>query len=556
MRSSGRGDSTPSCKKVPGVGFDPQPTLRYMKSRFPVVRAHAIVSLGLFAAPLFGAELVVPASPLTRTTEVSFGEGHAAGSNGRFVVFASPSRDVTPGVVDPDSSEDIFFLDRDTGHTERVSRGWKDGAFADGSSRSAVLSADGSVAFFLSSARNLIPNQSTEWAYVYDLTTGEIQGLPGFSSGAPNRDGSRIVGTQHQSDGTYAAAIYERLTRSVRIVSHVAGAPQARVSGYGTDITPDGRWVAFVSASPSLVDGFVDGNGDEVDLYLYDTEAATAILVSRSTAGGGRSANAGAADCQLSDDGRFVAFRSRATDLVVGQVDLNQAADLFLFDRLSGAVRLVTHGETPFDAPYIPYELFNLGGRRFDMSADGSVIAVSTAAPLGAGWNDLNYREDVYLYDSGTGSIRLASHAPQEETRAAGGFQPTLSRDGRYLAFVHSTDPLDYRFEVSVLDRLTERLRLVGTRHSGGLSNGSSKYPRFAAQGTFLLFSSTATDLNPNAADYDHGSTLYGVDVAAAEGTWAVPLSLAGQTSPAASLSETGFLATGGRAVLFRAIGG
>ena len=78
-------------------------------------------------------------------------------------------------------------------------------------------------------------------------------------------------------------------------------------------------------------------------ISLFDRVAGTVTLVSRKS---GTAATAGNQGCfsvhWISDDGRYVAFSSSASDLVPGQIDLNQGLDAFLYDRLTGTVSLLT----------------------------------------------------------------------------------------------------------------------------------------------------------------------------------------------------------------------
>ncbi len=93
----------------------------------------------------------------------------------------------------------------------------------------------------------------------------------------------------------------------------------------GPDVTPDGRYVAFTSTAGDLVPG--DGNTHE-DVFVRDLQTNTTTRVSVDIGGGDPDSFCeGAA---ISDDGRYVAFRSPATDLVSG--DGNEQSDIFVRD--------------------------------------------------------------------------------------------------------------------------------------------------------------------------------------------------------------------------------
>jgi Tol biopolymer transport system component len=77
----------------------------------------------------------------------------------------------------------------------------------------------------------------------------------------------------------------------------------------------------------------------------------------------------------ISADGRFVVIESTAPDLVSGQIDMNAgASDVFLVDRQSGAVTLVSH---------VPGALSTTGNGRSHaprISADGAYVAFLSQA--------------------------------------------------------------------------------------------------------------------------------------------------------------------------------
>lgn len=88
-------------------------------------------------------------------------------------------------------------------------------------------------------------------------------------------------------------------------------------------ITPDLRYVVFDSSATNLVAG--DTNGVS-DVFVYDRDSETIERVSIATAG--TQANGGSSIPTISDDGRYVAYESSATNLVAG--DSNGAIDIFV----------------------------------------------------------------------------------------------------------------------------------------------------------------------------------------------------------------------------------
>ncbi len=74
-------------------------------------------------------------------------------------------------------------------------------------------------------------------------------------------------------------------------------------------------------------------------VYLYNIQAATNALISQSYVSG-LGGNGHCDSLAISYDGRFVAYRSFATNLVPG--DTNGVADIFLYDQLTGGTTLVS----------------------------------------------------------------------------------------------------------------------------------------------------------------------------------------------------------------------
>jgi Tol biopolymer transport system component len=180
--------------------------------------------------------------------------------------------------------------------TERVSVD-SAGSQGNGDSSYGTLSADGSRVAFESTASNLVRGDTNPLVdiFVHDLASGTTTRVSVASSGA-------------QGDG------------SCRYCS----------------LSGDGRHVTFESTSRNLVDA--DTNGF-VDVFLHDLVDGTTTRIS--VGAGGAQANNMSLNLpsSISHDGRFVAFKSVATNLVPG--DANGAQDIFLRDRLLGTTTRV-----------------------------------------------------------------------------------------------------------------------------------------------------------------------------------------------------------------------
>ncbi len=170
------------------------------------------------------------------------------------------------------------------GTTERVSLG-PNGRQGNGPSFFPALSADGRWVAFVSSARNLVP----------DDTNGEQD-----------------------------VFVHDRRTGATRRVSLGPNGRQGNNFSYGPVLSADGRFVAFDSEASNLVPG--DTNGAE-DVFIRDRRTGATRRVSVST-GGGQGNGDSTGFPALSADGRFVAFGSEASNLVPG--DTNGETDVFV----------------------------------------------------------------------------------------------------------------------------------------------------------------------------------------------------------------------------------
>jgi len=271
----------------------------------------------------------------------------ALSGNGRFVAFHSVAviRSAQPPSVNPpfddnNRAHDIFVYDLQNQTTQRVSRD-SAGVEGNGDSFSVSLSDDGSLAAFYSYAINLVAGDTND----------------------------------HED-----CFVKERTTQAISRVSVAGDGSQGNDDSYTPLLSGNGRYVAFRSRATNLVAG--DTNG-AWDIFVHDRQGHTIERVSVATDGG--QANKDSYSPSISDDGRFVVFRSRATNLVVN--DTNNRWDIFLHDRQGGQtvrVNLPAAGGEANNHSYAP-----------QISGDGHFIVFqSDATNLVAG--DTNGETDIF----------------------------------------------------------------------------------------------------------------------------------------------------------------
>ncbi|HSK76179.1 MAG TPA: hypothetical protein VLQ45_06945, partial [Thermoanaerobaculia bacterium] len=134
-----------------------------------------------------------------------------------------------------------------------------------------------------------------------------------FSSNATN-----LVPGQRDSNGGNDVFLYDRLAGTTTLISHATGSPAltgALPVEHPASISADGRFVAFVSSTWDLVPGVTVPQDFTSHVYLWERETGTITVVSR-RAGTQQGAGGHSRDPVLSADGSYVAFISRAPDLV------------------------------------------------------------------------------------------------------------------------------------------------------------------------------------------------------------------------------------------------
>jgi Tol biopolymer transport system component len=221
----------------------------------------------------------------------------------------------------------------------------------------------------------------------------------------------------------------------------------------GATISANGRFVVFASRATNLLPTATNG---AAQLYLWDrTIGRLELLTFRPD---GFAADGDSFQPVITGDGRFVAFLSDATDLVAG--DGNGASDVFLFDRSTRTFDRVSAGFaiSDRDTPAV--------------SQNGNIVAFS--GPL---------------------SVFVRDRAAGDTSNVGAGRAPALSPDGRFLAF-ESEDGPGPQTDVFVLDLTTEdEPTLVSIALDGGPADGDSVSPTISADGLWIAFSTTATNL-------------------------------------------------------------
>jgi Tol biopolymer transport system component len=373
------------------------------------------------------------------------------------------------------------------------------GTQADSYSSAMGISADGRRALFMSAADNLVPGASGWHPYVRDLRTG---------------------------------------TTTLVDATVTGGVPQQGAAG-AAQISSGGRYVAFQSSAPDLVAGDTDTDSQA---FLRDLDTRTTEMVS--VASDGTRGNGWAASIGVSEDGRYVAFQSTATNLVPGATA--DVRGVYLRDRQAGTTTVLF--TVPFtvtppgwlpvlspDGRFLTYTLLApdpTGSRsvwtafRYDialgtaqrvglasdgtpasgdtyadaLSRGGRYAAFESSAPnLVAG--DTAVGSDVFVRDLRTNTTRLASPAV-DGTPSNSASGASMSGTGRYVVFSSGgknlvSNDLNGFWDVFVRDLQAGTTQLVSVAQDASQGNGDSDLATVSADGRYVVFDSTASNLVP-----------------------------------------------------------
>jgi Tol biopolymer transport system component len=286
-------------------------------------------------------------------------------------------------------------------------------------------------------------------------------------------------------------------------------------------VSADGHYVAFESRSFILVD---DDTNDAWDIFLWDRLNGEVTRVS--VGAGGAQGNGNSRDPSISWDGRYVAFESGASNLIA--VDRNETVDIFVRDRATGYTSRVSepssggdawwYGDPVLSDPPCPAsececpDPYEYGNRNPSISADGRYVAFdSTSCSL----DHLSDEPGAYVHDRATGETVRVSVNSNGFVRVSG-TDPSISGDGRYVAFVY-TDSVDgpdlvandqnRASDVFVHDRSTGYTVRVSVATGGTEGTGGSGSPSISGDGRFVAFESAAFNLAPG--DYNGMSDVF-----------------------------------------------
>jgi hypothetical protein len=437
--------------------------------------------------------------------------GYSTAISGDTYVIAAPFEDGNGSNPTDNSAPDagaVYVFGSASLTTDRASVD-SSGAQATDESWNASISGNGRFVVFESPAGNLVADDTNGlWdVFVHDRQTGQTTRV------SVDADGNQVNGTvivygntDISADGRYIAFhsgsyglvpgnineglyVKDRLTGEIDLVSVDSQGNPGKYQSDMPAISADGRYVTFKSLSSTLVP---NDTNEDADIFVHDRQTAQTTRVSVNSAGQQAQSPAFGSDMPaISADGRYVAFESYATNLVAG--DTNTASDIFVHDRQTGQTTRVSVDSAGKQA--------NGNSSWAAISADGRYVSFASAAGnLVSG--DSNNEYDIFVHDRQTGQTSRVSVSSNGTQATGGSLRNTLSADGRYVAFDSDAANLvpgdtNDATDIFLHDRTTGITTRVSVNSANGQGAGRSLWPGLSDDGRSVVFMSGAANLVP-----------------------------------------------------------
>lgn len=271
------------------------------------------------------------------------------------------------------------------------------------------------------------------------------------------------------------------------LVSRRTDGVQSNGKSYDTKISADGLFVVFTSEATNLV----AGDSTNKDVFVRNLTTNETTLISKSSSGA--KGNGDSEKPSISGDGRYIAFTSRASNLVTG--DTNGAVqDIFVHDRTTGITTLVSvtsEGVQGLEASINP-----------SISANGSLVAFTSHSRLAPG--DAPMWDDIFVHDRARGQTILASISWDNKPAENGASSfPAISANGQFVVFESPATNLvqggtNGKSHVFMRDLFEGENTLISKSTAGVQGDDSSMKASVSANGRFVVFSSKAYNLAPD----------------------------------------------------------
>jgi hypothetical protein len=262
-------------------------------------------------------------------------------------------------------------------------------------------------------------------------------------------------------------------------------------------ISDDARFVVYESTAKNLVNDKTTSNRD---IFLYDRITR---VTRRISAPPGEEADSSSFDAEISANGNIVVFASDAGNLVAN--DTQDHRDIFVYNRATQAISRVSVNSSGVTA--------NGDSDKPGVSADGRYVVFQSVATNLVG-SDTNNQTDIFRHDRTTGTtVRVSLDFLGKQVLDYPCEEPVISNDGRYIAFQTRADicPCDDNnaTDIYLRDMAAGKTEQASVTYWGCSSNGNSYHPSISADGRFVSFSSSASDLLYFIDDDNHQDDVF-----------------------------------------------
>lgn len=475
-------------------------------------------------------------------------------ADGRYVAFISSGTNLFAGMTVPfPNTDNIFLFDTVTETMVLVTHQYDSPTM--GQTFGAIdlrISDNGQTVVFSSYSVNLVTGVPPEYAgdpryskvihaYVYNVPSAQVNLIDhkfGVAS-SPGNQGANVSGIS--ANGRYAVVAcssndltsvtveknisniyrYDCLTGENLLISKSAVAGKVGGNDHSDypAISADGKSIAFVSEATNLVANF---SGPAEQIFVANVEAGSIALVSHVPGIPAMGANDGFYNGQtfISGNGQYVAYTSRATNLVDGFVNANGVgvfnSDVFLYDRIADSNVLISHklgaATTTGNGEWTDVEAISENGQRLVFSG------VSTDYIDGFIDNTASTSGSLYAFDLQTGATTLISHRFGQPSATGNGYCQIgdVTPDGKTVVFTTPASDIvpglvdaNGSDDVYIRELATDATTLASRRFGDpSLSpGGDSTWVQQSADGRYVVYTSLATNIvagqvdSPNTQD-------------------------------------------------------
>ena len=455
------------------------------------------------------------------------------------------------------------------------------GSDADSGSSNPSTSSNGSYVAFQSDATDLVAGGSNGSMHIFvrDRQTGTTTQVSVDSAGNETLNPSRVPSIS--GDGMHVAFesdanldlvagdtnpfsdifVRDLLAVTTTLVSVDSTGAQDLGPSVSPSVSSDGRYVAFQSEADlvlpdnGLIDIFVHDRDDDEDGTYDEVGSVSTVRVSVDAAGS--QGDDHSYSPSISSDGRYVAFESRSTNLVPG--GSSGLIHIFVHDRDADDDGIYDDEDGNYDPGEVSTVQVSVdstgiegdsGSSTPSISADGRYVAfVSNATNLVPGGSDGSFHifvhdrdaDDDGIYDEvgGISTVQVSVDAAGTEGDA-GSSAPSISADGRYVAFASSATNLvpggsSGLIHIFVHDRDADGDGIyddedgsydpgevstvqVSVDSNGVEGNGNSNNPSMSADGKSVIFESDADNLVGAGNDNNGAPDIFADDLQAGAG--------------------------------------